>query len=409
MKRRIGLRGGFKAFKFPPLTPRMVTALDKHKPKVQKKLKEIFPGMPGHAASVGIEILHGLMKMQGAKASPLAMSGAVVSSPATGSITKTVYKSRHKGSRMLKNLSNLGSRGEYITFCDYRLSADSLNSQASGDMYTGSANATSQGNLIAAIYPGTVWDTTGARPGIFSAAQQQLQGNTTTGILYPWQNTARVFHKFCDVRTMISNIDNIPVVVTIYEVVAKHDMTSFPLFNNPSSLDTSVTWQHLSPSDAWYAGMKNLGAAGSDATISSLTLGSRPYDSELFNTYWKVCSCVDVELSVGSVHQHTSSYQINRVISGQRPSYSSMLQGITRNIMIVVRGSPVTFVGDTSKVAIGTSGINVTHEITYKWASVSPSSKLYSTYINNEPVSSNTTEAETAAGVAQSPAGKNLS
>jgi hypothetical protein len=86
-----------------------------------------------------------------------------------------------------------------------------------------------------------------------------------------------------------------------------------------------------------------------------------------------------------------------------------MLQGITRNIMIVVRGSPVTFVGDTSKVAIGTSGINVTHEITYKWASVSPSSKLYSTYINNEPVSSNTTEAETAAGVAQSPAGKNLS
>nr|WAE42270.1 MAG: capsid protein [Cressdnaviricota sp.] len=291
-----------------------------------------------------------------------------------------MYKAKLRSkSRFNNKVMALSQRFEAVGTSSYRLSS-SVNSQNIADMTTGQVLATNQCNMQFGIYTGDILVTGPSKaPGVLSSLGSLAIGNDIGITTSSMSGTTKVFQKYCFMETEIANLAQYPVEVDIYEVIAKHDLGS--AF---SATDYFSGSQVLSPTIHWSYGLANYitnTPAGSSGKSTSTTLGTFPSDSELFNTFWKVCSRHKVSLAVGGVHIHESQYNMDKFVETQRSQYNALLGGITRNIMVVLTGTPVRDSITSSAVAIGPATVNVCHTFTYKAQSI-PNNKMSSTNFN---------------------------
>lgn len=336
----------------------------KYKPQIKAKIEgrvtHYLDKVKGHFSKMGNEMVHVLTEGAGMK---MPMSKGVVGSSAAGAITNTKYSSKLLGrpSKIYQKMMNQAQRLEYVTNSKFR--ASTLAGVQTPYDFSSCANssgysAVSTGLQGLSIYGGTGYSATAQLQGALGAIALQFTGTDVNGT-----NTigsTRVYHKYCHVDTEIVNLSQYPVEVDIYECVAKHDLQGISGSPPGNQLPYNGV---MSPALAWIAGMLN--TSSTTNVVIAGTPGAYPYDSELFNVYWKVCSQHKVEMGIGGIHRHISHYQMDRFVDSQRVINSGILAGITRNIMFVVRGTPVRDTLNSGLISYGPAGLNILSTHTY--------------------------------------------
>jgi hypothetical protein len=283
--------------------------------------------------------------------------GKDIKMAAIGSITTSAYKSvlnKKKPADFFRDAQSL----EFITNSGFRV-VSGLQQQNPWDLTGTGANGGQLQNASAGIIWGGYG---GGLSGVTIGAMNQLSNlsddSTSTGKLHCGT---------CRLTTKITSMTETPVIVDIYELVAKHDLCANPSSTLASSLEV------MSP---WYAWDLGLDLTGFTTTqISMNNIGSLPYDSDVFNCYWKVCDKRRVTISAGSTHMHESEYVLNETLSEQRFQCSLLMQGITRSLLFVSQGTPVRDQTTNTHVGASNTVLNVTHEMRYTGWTVTASEK----------------------------------
>lgn len=138
-------------------------------------------------------------------------------------------------------------------------------------------------------------------------------------------------------NTTSPTISNGAAIVDIYELLAKKDF---------QGTGTAITTRQLTdPYDAWQDGMQNYGLGNEVASLglatrlSTTTIGCVPNQSQTFNVYWDICAKTRITLSPGANHIHKSTYTYQDMIPVVHVYRSALLGGISRNFLIVCRGT----------------------------------------------------------------------
>lgn len=108
----------------------------------------------------------------------------------------------------------------------------------------------------------------------------------------------------------IRNTSATPCTVDVYELVPQHSL-------GPTTYasETSATG-YMSPSWTFTEGLASDTPQLGD-TLTSTTVGARPYDSPVFSRTWKQVKRLRLNLTGNSVHRHKSFYEINHTVSYQ--------------------------------------------------------------------------------------------
>lgn len=312
------------------------------------------------------------------------LRGGIMTPPGNQSMSETKFYAslNTRPSKSLRQALSMIQRVEFKTNQNFSVNP-ALNSQAVSDLsigISGSTYITPQVN-----YPYS-W-------GICTGNINWVSGSSTVGSLgtmfncFPGASNTKTSMYYLESVTSelaLTNTSNYGAVVDIYECVAKRDFSG----GNTSYFGSTNTMV-LSPVTYWQSGM--LQASGSVGGIASAgagllvstTIGSVPTDSQLFNEYWQISSKFRLNLPGLSTHVHRSLYTYNKVLSYFRIQDSTLMQGITRNYIIVVKGTPVI---SGSSVVDYSANVAVTCNAVYKGASLSNSQK-YTAYANTSGVS----------------------
>lgn len=185
-------------------------------------------------------------------------------------------------------------------------------------------------------------------PDLYASVFKPINTTTTPAESLGFTDKIRITE--VEVQTRMTNANNIGQIVDIYEIE--------PRLLSVSSIETNVT----DPRTAWYRGytLTNHSATGGIVGSSADNVATRPYDSVLFNRFYRINTVMRVELMPGSTHIHTSKYNINRTftISDLAPCYDATVGFnwinafgahplFTNHLLIVVQGLPVHSAGDT--------------------------------------------------------------
>ena len=180
-----------------------------------------------------------------------------------------------------------------------------------------------------------VYTTAGIQPDLLSienAINAQIGGNVTRKALLE-SVTGEV---------MLQNQCNMNVRVILYDIIARQDMFS----------ETSLTWGNWAPNQAWASGEQDEGAAATNAAV----LGSTPFQSSLFTTYFKVLKATHQLMAPGQTHVHRVKFSPNKVLLGERYNYANAnIKGLTIYTMLVISGCPV----DNQSTTISTSDAKI--------------------------------------------------
>lgn len=309
--------------------------------------------------------------------------GAEISGGEKGDITTTKFKSKMRPSPISASIKKIMRNVEYVTRNSYQTSSP-INLQAMSDFTSGASIAltTADMTILSGLYTGNQYSATSLTAGVINEGSIQAVNQLVTAQGAVYTNTAKILHKSCHVETQVANRSIYPISIDIYEVVARRDLAIYGGITNTSIVHELNDRQVYSPANFWIYGLTNTQAGAVDPKLSAYNIGSKPTDSDLFNLYWKIQQKFTVNLGAGDVHQHISDYSMNRILDGQQLAYSNILQGVTRNIMIVVKGSVSDDAGAGTGVTIGPARINVDHRVTY-YAAGLPNTQTYTAY--NEP------------------------
>lgn len=332
-----------------------------------------------HAKQVGVSLAHGLgHKNESSVFEKAPLTGSVVESNAAAATTETKYISEVKSRLSASTVAALkmGQRINLEVESTYQLGC-AAQLQGVGDMST---------PFITAVLPIAIWQgdyanattSTPSNRGVFSTLLQMGAQSLTS---------SKMYFQECNTETIISNASQQATFVDIYELVAKVDV---------GNIFGSQVYAY-SPARFWSTGLTSYVTstpatlpAGAFTTAAALTEpAQKPWGSPLFNCYWDVASRYTVNLSLGAVHRHMSTYKINSAIPYPRYNNSLLLGGITRSIMIVIRGQPGfdTFI---NKVVSAPSAVNVQHISNYSACNIVSSQKIM--YYSRNEVGANSTD-----------------
>lgn len=108
------------------------------------------------------------------------------------------------------------------------------------------------------------------------------------------------------------------------------------------------TSSYATPTSQWVQGLVDEEGPATD-TVNMLY--SIPTMTKRFNLNWKVIKRTRLELGAGRSHRHTCYYRPNIIIDSQYANTFQMIKGVTRAIMVTVKGLP----SDTSNTyTVGT-------------------------------------------------------
>lgn len=293
---------------------------------------------------------------------------SVITSTAQGSITKSNFRVTYRANHRIAKAAMVAAvKLNYDLISSYNIQSN-IGLQQPTDMCVAPASATEYPEVLA-IMGGGGWiqyplagDYTKAAPAYCLLVRNAL----LTRLSGEGPLTSKVYFDNVHMTTTLTNGSTIAVFVDIYEVVAKIDY-----------IDTFLN-NVFSPSKDWYYGMQNAAnASTSQYNVSNQTSylfpGAKPWESNVFNTYWEIASKITVELGVGCSHEHYSSYVYNKLLDvarfdgGQEVASTNApwvcMAGITRSLMFVTRGALVTDSVSKSNVKCGATSVLVEHRI----------------------------------------------
>lgn len=145
-----------------------------------------------------------------------------------------------------------------------------------------------------------------------------------------------------------TNIANSAAEVEIYDLVLKRDLPNLMTWTIGANTYTAAG----APEDYIRAGV-NAGNSVAPGLNYHEIIGSSPYDSQMFNTYFKTVKRTHVMLASGASHRHQALIKINKLVnqSVSASDYIRGVKGVTHFVMILVRG----IAGFTADSTIGTA------------------------------------------------------
>lgn len=156
----------------------------------------------------------------------------------------------------------------------------------------------------------------------------------------------RIFLKKAQAHVMMSNIYLSNVTIDIYDCIARRD------------LSTAVC---STPLTAWTQGDTDEGVASEFTKI-----GGTPYQTELFNQYWRVAKTTRVVLGSGQMHKHHVNIEAFKNMTYsviQNASYG--FQDLTYACLVVISGAPANDTVTQTQVTVGAGGLNMTTGVEY--------------------------------------------
>ena len=127
---------------------------------------------------------------------------------------------------------------------------------------------------------------------------------------------------------MLQNQTNMNTRVILYDIIARRTIDS------QTALNTGP-WM---PSTAWSVGEYNetVGSAANNTVI-----GSTPFQSSQFTTYFKVLKATHQLMAPGQTHVHRFKFTPNRVLLGEEEQINNgNIKGLTIYTMMVISGVP---------------------------------------------------------------------
>jgi len=310
----------------------------------------------------------------------ISLSGHEVRGSNAGQITETSYSSQFKTNttKAVRDVLKTAVRLSYQIDGGMQVQADptlqkplDMVSAKNGGSYS-FAQGLWHGNIGAAG--------SAANDGIFQYIWNILAG-AVSGTTTTNKQTTKIY--FDSVRTEfnMANYSKESVIVDIYECVAKRDLS-------PGAVLAGA--QAWSPVEAWYAGLL---AAQSPNNIIGATSGkvnptimdAKPWESAIFNNYWKIAASHRVLMAVGGGHVYTTTHNIDQLMDPLRWQNAALLAGITRNVMFVVRGT-VGYNTVTASPDIAGATVQIKWQATYKAAQIQPSVKVAAFSTSSTPV-----------------------
>lgn len=291
------------------------------------------------------------------------MFGATIDAKGVGAITRSKYKASYKNkTKAISSTMLAAQRMAFNTVCAYRCTnTATADTQAAFDM-TSYPNTNTKPWAAGVMFGGQT-SNTAVSPML--AIQDQIYPIAT-------QQAQYIYFDSVEMKTIITNASTVSIFVDLYECVSKLDYRAAALANA------------MSPVTDWASGYtqsaNNIAAVTGGAIPTPSNLGSRPTDSAIFNTYWKICSKHTVELSVGSSHEHSSLYEYHKLLEQSRygsdlGTYQN-LGGLTRTIMCVIRGTLARDQTTSTNIATAPVVAFVEHIISYRSRAFTPSSKI---------------------------------
>lgn len=154
----------------------------------------------------------------------------------------------------------------------------------------------------------------------------------------------------CTAEMMITNQDLGNVKVIIYDIIARRDAPTGGSVGDPAS--------------AWADSYGDQGATDSNYTI----VGTTPFSSLLFTTYFKVLKATHVLMSQGQSHVHRIKFSPNKVLNAEMTQYTTgSFKGLTCFQMIVAYGMPYNDVTTKTQVSTGSVALDVVVRKQYRY------------------------------------------
>lgn len=388
-------RGGFRV---PPSTRSRIASAGrsaasslwrKHRPAVMRGLKAAIGEQAASALNLGIEMYHNLSVGTGGKPAPLI--GAEIKNSGSFSVTESHYRSRpkRKPSKALVSAMSMGQRIEFVCDGNYRV-ASNATLQGVADPTYSSGFTTNNYHYVGAFFNGNTTYYSGSylsRNGALETIAEAATGS---------EPTSRLLFKNCRVETLLTNLGQASCVIDVYELVARHDAGVF-YFSDGNA---------LSPASYWSTGLANNSspetspAEKGGGQLTCTVQGALPTASMLFNTFWKVCSKMTITIPAGGGHRHLSDYNLMKVLTPMRWGVSTLLQGVTRSHLYVIRGMPGYDLTTSEYGPLAPSECAIKHSIRYTAYSLPHSEKISFYARTTNSVSSDTIKGQNDADAA---------
>lgn len=171
---------------------------------------------------------------------------------------------------------------------------------------------------------------------------------------------------------LITNSSLASAYVEIYDIVCKRDSTA----------TLSADAQYMTdPTVAWQQGIEDI---ANDATSDLWrTIKALPFDSQVFNTWFKVVKRHHIGMPQGATHRHTVNLDVNKILDGEllmigtnQPNVDTPpnprpfnLRGLTMFSMVVAYGQPISVpqTGLPTLVTTAQVAIDVVASTRYKY------------------------------------------
>lgn len=150
-----------------------------------------------------------------------------------------------------------------------------------------------------------------------------------------------------------TNLSNAAAEVEMYDIICKRDV----LESASISIGETAYITPGSVEDYIRVGVNAAAGRPADSNYSAI-VGTSPYDSQFFQTYFKVVRKQHVMLGSGASHRHQSMLKINKVINQSLAGSSdlALIKGYTHIVLLQVRGvagyDTVTELGTPPKVSL---------------------------------------------------------
>jgi hypothetical protein len=177
-------------------------------------------------------------------------------------------------------------------------------------------------------------------------------------------NASRVLLEYVEGEILFANAAVFTTSCTIYDVIARRDL---PTVNCGD------------PNTAWFAGLQDEGAGGTGFT----TVGAEPFQSELFNQYFKVHGKTKVDIPSGGTHRHVIRWRPNKVLHNEVMTNSVYSAGgsnaggvadITVFTLIIFHGQPAHDSTTITSVTVSPASLDVIHKTSMKYRYLQESS-----------------------------------
>jgi hypothetical protein len=161
--------------------------------------------------------------------------------------------------------------------------------------------------------------------------------------------STKMLIKSCVTETMFTNMENVPVNYTLYDIVPKRD-------GNTTIID---------PISCFRSGFADVTGG---AAANYLVPGTDPYMNPRFNNYFQVVQRLEGTLLPGNVHTHRSYYEPNYIISGEVNSWTiDFIKDLTHYTMIIIHGTPENDSTTKTGATVSLSAANIDFVTKQKW------------------------------------------